>query len=82
MGTKVKIDTPERITDSFPIAGQASKDPDIVIWAHDKLGEWADAGLIAPVEVPQELVNKFLPKAWEAVAHRGLDGDEDQACAD
>ena len=72
LGTKVKIDTPERITDSFPIAGQAGKGPDIVIWAHDKLGEWADAGLIAPVEVPQELVNKFLPKAWEAVAHRGL----------
>jgi maltose/maltodextrin transport system substrate-binding protein len=34
-GTKVKIDTPERITDSFPIAAQAGKGPDIVIWAHD-----------------------------------------------
>ena len=72
LGTKVKIDTPERITESFPIAAEAGEGPDIVIWAHDKLGEWADAGLIAPVEVPQELVNKFLPKAWEAVAHRGL----------
>jgi maltose/maltodextrin transport system substrate-binding protein len=42
-----------------------AKGPDIVVWAHDKLGEWADGVLIAPIEVPPELVNKFLPKAWQ-----------------
>jgi maltose/maltodextrin transport system substrate-binding protein len=68
-GIKVKIETPEKITDSFPIAAQAGKGPDIVIWAHDKLGEWADAGLIAPVEVSDELVNKFFRKSWQAVFH-------------
>ena len=46
-GIRVTIETPEKITDSFPIAAQAGKGPDIVIWAHDKVGEWADAGLIA-----------------------------------
>ena len=65
-GIKVKIETPEKITDSFPIAAQAGKGPDIVIWAHDKLGEWADAGLIAPVEVSDESVNKF--KCWPPIA--------------
>jgi len=68
-GIKVTIETPEKITDSYPMAAQAAKGPDIVIWAHDKLGEWADAGLIAPVEVSSELLNKFFPKAWQAALH-------------
>jgi maltose/maltodextrin transport system substrate-binding protein len=68
-GIKVTFETPEKITDSYPIAAQAAKGPDIVIWAHDKLGEWADAGLIAPVEVSNELLNKFFPKAWQAALH-------------
>ena len=32
LGLKVTIETPEKITDSFPIAAQAGKGPDIVIW--------------------------------------------------
>ena len=69
-GIKVTIESPEQITDGFAMAAQVAKGPDIVIWAHDKVGEWADAGLIAPIDVSQELRNKFLPKAWEAVVHR------------
>jgi maltose/maltodextrin transport system substrate-binding protein len=71
-GIKVTAGTPEDTPESFAMAAQVGKGPDIVIWAHDKVGEWADAGIIAPIDVPQELLNKFLPKAWEAVAHRGL----------
>jgi maltose/maltodextrin transport system substrate-binding protein len=70
-GIKVKLESPENRTEDFAMAVQVAKGPDIVIWAHDKLGEWADAGIIAPIEVSPELRNKFLPKAWEAVAHRG-----------
>jgi maltose/maltodextrin transport system substrate-binding protein len=70
-GIKVKLESPENRTDDFAMAVQVAKGPDIVIWAHDKVGEWADAGIVAPIEVSQELRNKFLPKAWEAVAHRG-----------
>jgi maltose/maltodextrin transport system substrate-binding protein len=68
-GIKVTIESPEKITDSFSIAAQAGKGPDIVIWAHDKLGEWADGGLIAPLELSKEFLNKFCPKAWQAVLH-------------
>jgi maltose/maltodextrin transport system substrate-binding protein len=68
-GLKVTIETPEKITDSFPIAAQMAKGPDIVIWAHDKVGEWADAGLIAPIQISEEFGNKFFPKAWQAVLH-------------
>ena len=69
-GLKVTIEAPEKITDCFPIAAQMAKGPDIVVWAHDKVGEWADAGLIAQVQVTEEFKNEFFPKAWQAVLHR------------
>jgi maltose/maltodextrin transport system substrate-binding protein len=59
LGIKVTIETPENITFSFPIASQMGQGPDIVIWAHDKVGEWADGGLISPIEVPAEYEKKF-----------------------
>jgi maltose/maltodextrin transport system substrate-binding protein len=69
-GIPVRIETPEKITDNFPLAAQAGKGPDIVIWAHDKVGEWADGGLIAPVEVTDAYKQQFYPMAWDAVRHR------------
>ena len=69
-GIKVHLESPQNITDNYPTAAQSGKGPDIVIWAHDKVGEWADAGLISPIEVRQETREKYLPQAWEAVTHR------------
>jgi len=69
-GVKVTIETPEKITRTFPMAAQVGKGPDIVIWAHDKVGEWADSGLIAPVEISSEFREKFFPEAWQAVQHQ------------
>jgi maltose/maltodextrin transport system substrate-binding protein len=68
-GIKVVLETPEKITNNFPMAAQAGKGPDIVIWAHDKIGEWADSGLIAPLELSADYEQKFFPKSWEAVTH-------------
>jgi maltose/maltodextrin transport system substrate-binding protein len=68
-GLKVTIEAPEKITDCFPIAAQMAKGPDIVVWAHDKVGEWADAGLIAPVQISEDFKNEFFPEAWQAVLH-------------
>lgn len=70
-GVKLKVESPEKLTDSFGMAAQVSKGPDVVVWAHDKLGEWADGGLVAPIELPQEYSDKFLAKGWEAVSHQG-----------
>jgi len=69
-GIPVRIETPEKITDNFPLAAQAGKGPDIVIWAHDKVGEWADGGVIAPIEVTAAYKQQFYPMAWDAVRHR------------
>jgi maltose/maltodextrin transport system substrate-binding protein len=72
LGVKVTLVTPQNITNDFPIAGQVGQGPDILIWAHDKVGEWADGGLIAPVQVSNEFLNKFFPKAWHAARYHEL----------
>lgn len=72
LGIKVTIVTPQNITNDFPLAAEAGQGPDIVIWTHDKVGEWADGGLMAPVQVSHEFENHFFVKAWEAVRHRGM----------
>jgi maltose/maltodextrin transport system substrate-binding protein len=68
-GIHVRVETPEKITDSFPLAAQCGKGPDIVIWAHDKVGEWAGSGLIAPVEVSSEYQDRFFTNSWDAVRY-------------
>ena len=59
IGVNTTIETPDKITDNFPLVAQVGKGPDIVIWAHDKVGEWADAGLIAPVEFSDDFAQKL-----------------------
>jgi maltose/maltodextrin transport system substrate-binding protein len=72
LGVKVTVETPTNITDSFPIAAQAGEGPDLVIWAHDKVGEWAGAGLIKPVTVTGKFADKFFPKSWRAVTYNNV----------
>lgn len=69
-GIKVNVDWTENIPNNFPLAAQSGKGPDIVFFAHDKVGEWADGGLIAPIPVSASYRDRFSAKAWEAVKHR------------
>ena len=68
LDSKSRSEAPEKITDSFPIAAQMAKGRDIVIWAHDKVGEWADAGLIALVEISEEFGNRIFPEGLASCA--------------
>ena len=63
------METHESITDKFQTAAQGGKGPDILLWAHDRIGEWADAGLIKPLKIKEDFKAAFLPMAWEAVTH-------------
>lgn len=72
LGIRVVVETPEGLTEKFQQAAQAGKGPDILFWAHDRLGEWADSGLLRPVEMRPGYRERFFPKGWEAVQHKGL----------
>lgn len=70
-GVPVTVEFPEGATDKFFHAAKSGKGPDIMIWAHDRLGEWADAGLLLPIDPDPAFVPRIFPKAWEAFTHRG-----------
>jgi maltose/maltodextrin transport system substrate-binding protein len=70
LGVPVHVETQGEITDKFPSAAQSGKGPDIFFWANDRIGEWADAGLLRPLEIDNDWKAAFLPMAWAAVTHR------------
>ena len=63
----VDPDLPEK----FQRAAAAGDGPDIVMWAHDRFGEWASGGLIAPVRPSASWEEGILPTAMEAVRFDG-----------
>jgi maltose/maltodextrin transport system substrate-binding protein len=69
-GIDTKVETPENIPDNFPIAAQSGQGPDIVIFAHDKVGEWADSGLIMPIDISPSFRKAFFDQSWKATKHR------------
>ena len=71
MGVPVKIETQEGITDKFQAAAQTGKGPDIIFWAHDRIGEWADAGLLQPLDIKDDFKATMIPMSWDAVTHNG-----------
>lgn len=71
LGIPVKVEAPEGATDKFQQAAQSGKGPDIFFWPHDRLGEWASAGLLSQIEVRNEFKAQYSPKGWEAFTHNG-----------
>jgi len=70
MGVSVKVETQEDITNKFQAAAQSGKGPDIFFWANDRIGEWADAGLLQPLKIKDNFRAAFIPMAWDAVTHK------------
>ena len=54
------------IPDFFLSAASAGRGPDIVIWAHDTLGQWVADGLLQPVTPSQRVRDAIDPQGWEA----------------
>ena len=71
LGVKVKVEIPENLTDRFQQAAATGKGPDIVMWAHDRFGEWAQSGLLAPVKPSRSVKSAIDDKGWQATSHNG-----------
>ncbi len=71
LGIPVKVEAPEGVTDKFQQAAQSGKGPDIFLWAHDRLGEWASAGLLKPVKPKRAVKAQLFEKGWDAFTHDG-----------
>lgn len=62
------------IRDQFITAAPTGEGPDLIIGAHDWVGELAASGLLAPIELPAELKEKFDPVSLEAFVYGKLYG--------
>ena len=51
LGVEVSVEIVDPdLPQKFQQAAATGDGPDIVLWAHDRFGEWASGGLIAPVQ--------------------------------
>ena len=66
----VEIVDPD-LPQKFQQAAATGDGPDIVLWAHDRFGEWASGGLIAPVQPSATWSEDILPAAMEAMQFDG-----------
>ena len=74
LGIPVKVETPDDLTNKFQSAAQGGKGPDIVVWAHDRLGEWAEAHLLKPLEVSEDFKATFLAMTCAALTQTSRSG--------
>ena len=72
-GVPVVIETPDPIEgpSKFQQAAAAGKGPDIYVYAHDRIGEWASSGLIRSVTPNKRLQDDIDPLAWKGFGIRG-----------
>jgi len=69
-GVQVVVQHPEGAPDKFQAAAAAGKGPDVMCWAHDRVGEWAKSGLVVPVRPPRRIREQIEDSAWGAFTYR------------
>jgi len=70
-GVAVQVEHPEDAIAKFEQAAAGGKGPDVWIWPHDRLGSWANAGLIAPVTPSAATRSGIDDQAWSAWQLKG-----------
>jgi len=70
-GVKVVVEHPEDAPGKFQQAAEEGKGPDIWMWAHDRVGEWADSGVINAVTPSKKVKDETDPTALQAFTIKG-----------
>ena len=71
MGIKVKVSTPEDVPGQYQQAAAIGQGPDIIFWAHDRIGGWANSGLLKKLTPSEKMKQANMDKSWEGVTHKG-----------
>lgn len=70
-GIKVTVAHPDGLQDKFPQTAATGDGPDIVFWAHDRFGGYAESGLLAEIKPSKEIKEGIVDFAWDAVKYDG-----------
>jgi maltose/maltodextrin transport system substrate-binding protein len=71
LGVEATVEVVDPVPDKFQQAAATGDGPDIVLFAHDRFGDWAAGGLIDPVTPSAEVTAGINPTAWDAVTIGG-----------
>jgi arabinogalactan oligomer / maltooligosaccharide transport system substrate-binding protein len=70
-GVTVKVQIATDTRTQFKDATKVGKGPDVIVGAHDWLGELVQNSTVAPINLSADVTAKFLPKAIEATKFNG-----------
>ncbi|WP_434527178.1 maltose/maltodextrin ABC transporter substrate-binding protein MalE [Photorhabdus asymbiotica] len=70
-GVKVTVEHPDKLAEKYSQVAATGDGPDIIFWAHDRFGGYAQSGLVAEITPDQNLKDKLFPFTWDAVRHDG-----------
>lgn len=70
----VNMERKDGLTDSLKMVGNdPNSAPDMYFFAHDKIGVYAEMGILAPITdfIDEETLNQYLPMTIEAATYKG-----------
>ncbi|MEZ9133801.1 maltose ABC transporter substrate-binding protein MalE [Vibrio breoganii] len=70
-GINVIVQHPDKPEEKFQQAAANGAGPDIIFWAHDRFGGYAEAGLLVEVKPDTAFKNKLVDFSWDAVTVNG-----------
>lgn len=70
-GIKVTVEHPDKMEEKYPQVAATGDGPDIIFWAHDRFGGYAQSGLLAEITPDASFQQKIFPFTWDAVRFDG-----------
>ncbi|WP_341662043.1 maltose/maltodextrin ABC transporter substrate-binding protein MalE [Vibrio sp.] len=70
-GIEVTVAFPEKLEEKFPKVAASGEGPDIIFFAHDRFGGYAEGGLLAEVKPSKEIEQGIVDFAWDAATYKG-----------
>lgn len=70
-GFKVNVEHYDQLPAKFQERASCGGGPDILLWAHDRYGEWVKLGLLEEIQPTEEEMDKFYKFSWDAMKING-----------
>lgn len=70
-GIKINVQHPDSLEEKFQQHAATGGGPDVIFWAHDRFGGYAEAGLLAEIKPSRKFKKKLADFSWDAVSIKG-----------
>ncbi|MDB6369102.1 maltose/maltodextrin ABC transporter substrate-binding protein MalE [Photorhabdus bodei] len=70
-GVNVTVEHPDKLAEKYSQVAATGDGPDIIFWAHDRFGGYAQSGLVTEITPDPSFKDKLFPFTWDAVRYDG-----------